>query len=354
MKGLFKSKPRTPPELVNHTRELLLFVHRNTETRQKKRDEKMAELNNLILDMRNVLYGNGQVEPSVDGCAQLTLEFFKEDTFQLLITCLPKLSLGARQDATHVLANLLRQKVRSRNVASEYLENNFNVMDVLISGYEDNEIALTYGAILRECIRHQSVAKYVLESEYMKKFFQYIQNPNFEIASDVQATFKELLTRHKSTVAEFLLQNYDWFFADYNSQLLESPNYITRRHAIKLLGDMLLDRSNTNVMVRYVSVLDNMRILMNLLRDSKKTIQFETFHVFKLFVANQQKPPEIVNVLVTNKSKLLRFLGDFHPDKEDEKFETDKATIIQEIITLKHADRPPSPSVEKDESDSPS
>jgi len=34
----------------------------------------------------------------------------------------------------------------------------------------------------------------------------------------------------------------------------------------QLLGDMLLDRSNAAVMVRYVSSLDNMRILMNLLR----------------------------------------------------------------------------------------
>ena len=36
----------------------------------------------------------------------------------------------------------------------------------------------------------------------------------------------------------------------------------------QLLGDMLLDRSNSAVMIRYVSSLDNMRILMNLLRVS--------------------------------------------------------------------------------------
>ncbi|ONM24768.1 Putative MO25-like protein [Zea mays] len=72
------------------------------------------------------------------------------------------------------------------------------------------DIALHYGAMLRECIRHQSIARYVLESEHMKKFFDYIQLPNFDIASDASATFKELLTRHKATVAEFLSNNYDW------------------------------------------------------------------------------------------------------------------------------------------------
>ncbi|KAJ6864022.1 MO25-like protein [Populus alba x Populus x berolinensis] len=44
------------------------------------------------------------------------------------------------------------------------------------------------------------------------------------------------------------------FFAEFNSKLLESTNYITRRQAVKLLGDILLDRSNAVVMTRYVSL----------------------------------------------------------------------------------------------------
>ncbi|KAL2319394.1 hypothetical protein Fmac_028363 [Flemingia macrophylla] len=70
-------------------------------------------------------------------------------------------------------------------IASDYLETNLDLMDVLISGY-------------------------VLDSPHMKKFFYYIQLPNFDIAADAATTFKELLTRHKSTVAEFLSKNYEW------------------------------------------------------------------------------------------------------------------------------------------------
>ncbi|XP_021910333.1 putative MO25-like protein At5g47540 [Carica papaya] len=338
MMGLFKNKPRSPVELVHQVRDLLIYVDRNTETRERRREEKMGELSDLILEIRTVLYGNGQSEPSSEACAQLTQEFFRDDTFRLLIFCLPKLDMGARQDAAHVVANLQRQRVNSRSIASEYLENNLDLMDILLPGYENADIALTYGTISRECIRHQSVAQYLLNPELVKKFFSYIQSPNFDTASDAQATFKELLTRHKSTVAEFLSTNYDWFFPEYNSELLQSSSYITRRHAVQLLGKMLLDRTNSAVMVRYVSSLDNMRILMNLLRDSNKTIQLEAFHVFKLFVANQNKPPEIINVLVTNRSKILRFLGDFKIDKEDEQFEADKSVLIKEIATLQLKD----------------
>ncbi|CAB4274470.1 unnamed protein product [Prunus armeniaca] len=312
MKGLFKPKARSPLELVKHTHELLMFLDRNMDAREQKRKEKMDELSKAILEIRTVLYGDEESEPNKDSCAQLTQEFFRGDTFRLLIVCLSKLNLGARKNATHVIANLLRQRVQSQLIALEYLEKNIDLMDILIKGYEDSgDVALSYGAISRECIRHQNVARYVLESDHMKKFFDYIQTPNFNIASDAAATFKELMTRHKSTVAQFLSKNYEW-----------------------LLGDVLLDRSNSAVMVRYVCSLDNMRILMNLLRDPKKTIKLETFHVFKLFVANQNKPPEIVNVLITNRTKLLRFFDDFTIEKEDEQFEAAKVDVINEISVL--------------------
>ncbi|KAM1108733.1 hypothetical protein ACFX13_005439 [Malus domestica] len=338
MKGLFKSKPRTPADIVRQTRDLLVYAQRAPDSRESKREEKMSELCKNIRELKSILYGNSESEPVSEACAQLTHEFFKENTLRLLITCLPKLNLEARKDATQVVANLQRQQVQSKLIASDYLEANIDLMDILIQGYGNTDMALHYGAMLRECIRHQSVARYVLESEHMKKFFDYIQLPNFDIAADAAATFKELLTRHKSTVADFLSKNYDWFFAEYNSKLLESPNYITRRQAVKLLGDILLDRSNSAVMTRYVSSRDNLRILMNLLRESSKSIQIEAFHRSQLFAANQNKPADIVSILVANRSKLLRLFADFKIDKEDEQFEADKAQVVREIAAMEPKD----------------
>lgn len=195
-------------------------------------------------------------------------------------------------------------------------------------------LALHYGNMLRECIRHQSIAKYVLES-HLCKFFDYVQLPDFDVSSDAAATFKELLTRHKSTVSDFLSRNYTWFFREFNTKLLQSNTYITKRHAIKLLGDILLDRSNSAIMMQYVSSKDNLMILMNLLRESSKPIQLEAFHIFKLFAVNRNKPPEITAILIANRSKLLRFFSNFKLDKEDEQFEADKAQVVKEIAELK-------------------
>lgn len=64
--------------------------------------------------------------------------------------------------------------------------------------------------------------------------------------------------------------------------LLHSPNYVTKRQSLKLLGEILLDRTNFNVMTRYISSEDNLKDMMNLLKDKSKNIQFEAFHVFKV------------------------------------------------------------------------
>ncbi|KAF2303791.1 hypothetical protein GH714_023442 [Hevea brasiliensis] len=250
----------------------------------------MDELNKHIRELKLILYGSSDSEPVAEACAQLTQEFFKENTMHLLIVSLPKL---------------------------------------------DQDLALHYGGMLRECIRHQSITRYVLESEHIKNFLT-TYSLTFDIAADAMATFKELLTRHKSTVAGFLSKNYDWFFQDFNSKLLESESYIKTTSCEGLLGEILLDHSNSAVMVRYVSSKDNLRILMNLLRESSKNIQIDAFHVFKLFAANQNKPPEIVTILIVNGSKLLRFLADFKMDREDEQFEEDKTQVVKEIAELKN------------------
>lgn len=80
-----------------------------------------------------------------------------------------------------------------------------------------------------------------------------------------------------------------------------------------------------------------------LFQESSKNIQMDAFHVFKvllkcltwlfilnflkkeketffphclqLFAANQNKPPEIVSILIANRSKLLRFLAEFKMDR---------------------------------------
>ena len=71
------------------------------------------------------------------------------------------------------------------------------------------------------------------------------------------------------------------FFSSFTTLIL-SNNHVTKRQSLKLLGEILLDQAYFNVMTRYIANEANLKIIMNLLRDNRKNIQFEAFHVFKV------------------------------------------------------------------------
>jgi len=135
----------------------------------------------------------------------------------------------------------------------------------------------TLGAIVVFSLRALTVK---LTISRLYSFPHYVEDTKFGVSCDAFANFKEILTRHKPMVAEYLEKNYDRFFAMYGT-LIASTNYVTKRQSLKLLGEILLDRANFNVMTRYIANETNLKIIMNLLKDKSKNIQFEAFHVFK-------------------------------------------------------------------------
>tara|TARA_R110002050_G_scaffold32335_1_gene83299 strand:+ start:205 stop:447 length:243 start_codon:yes stop_codon:yes gene_type:complete len=68
-------------------------------------------------------------------------------------------------------------------------------------------------------------------------------------------------------------------------------------------------------MTKYISDAENLKLMMRMLKDKSKSIQFEAFHVFKVFVANPNKAEPILTILIKNKEKLISFLNNFHNDK---------------------------------------
>ena len=83
-------------------------------------------------------------------------------------------------------------------------------------------------------------------------------------------------------MSQYLSVNFDLFFSRYNNVLVQSSSYVTKRQSIKLLGEILLDRANYTVMTAYVDRGEHLKICMNLLKDDRKMVQYEGFHVFKV------------------------------------------------------------------------
>jgi len=336
---MFKaSKKDKPSSLLKHCRQgVQSFLKHVGNT--SKQEKAIAEVSGSIMGMKSVLYGDGKTEPSPEAGEELLAEVFQGDLLGLLFANLRAIEFEARKDFVIVFGNLMRREVGSKKPGVEFLEKNNKLLDDLVLGYEDSEVAVICGQLLRVCIDNESLARIILHSGHFPKFFVFVENAGFDVASDAFLTFKDLLTKHKTLCAEFLEKNYETIFEEY-TKLLHSKNYVTRRQSLKLLGELLLDRANFNVMTKYISNQQNLKLMMNLLRDKNKTIQFEAFHVFKVFVANPNKAKPILDILIKNKEKLITFLSNFHNEKEDEQFADEKAFLLKQIEQLPSASHP--------------
>ncbi|KAI7742556.1 hypothetical protein M8C21_033153 [Ambrosia artemisiifolia] len=298
--SFFKAlRPKSPQELAKTIKDSLMSLDTKTVVEVKLLEKALEEVEKNFGAMKVMLLGDGEVEPNVDQITQLAVEICKEDVIPLFFHKLSILGWEARKDLVQCWSILLKQKVGSTHCCVQYLENHLDLLDFLVAGYDNKEIALNCGNMLRECIKFPTLAKYMLESPSFELFFKYVELANFDVASDAFSTFKEVLTKHPTEVSEFLTSHYDEFFEQYE-KLLTSTNYVTRRQSLK---------------------------------DTSKNIQISAFHIFKIFVANPNKPREIKVILAKNHERLLELLNNLSAGKggDDDQFEEEKELIIKEI-----------------------
>jgi len=368
------SRPRSPAEIVRNLKEALNTLERGGDSKKQEKVRKNSstdlityfteirnrrksstntgpedeetlkrrlfrqaqeDLSRQLTNMKQLLFGNESDQQSDIVLAQLSQEMYNTGLILALLRNLHRIDFEGKKDAVQIFNSILRRQIGTRTPTVEYICTKPDIIFTLCRGYEQQEIALNCGTMLRECIRYEALTKILLYSDNFYDFFKYVEVSTFDIASDAFATFKELLTKHKMLAADFLEANFDKVFGHYQ-KLLHSDNYVTRRQSLKLLGELLLDRHNFSVMTRYISNPDNLKLMMNMLKEKSRNIQFEAFHVFKVFVANPNKPKPILDILLRNQDKLVDFLSKFHNDRsDDEQFNDEKAYLIKQIKELK-------------------
>jgi len=252
-----------------------------------------------------------------------------------LIANLGVLPFEARNDAVHILSYMIQGDLGQ--FASRYLrQRSMQVVRLLVNLFSDPGIALHCGFLLRDCLRYEFLAEEFLETScwaFDRFFDQHLAADSFDISSDAFATFRDALTTHKAKVLTFLTENYSHFFSKYNA-LLVSDQYVTQRQSLKLLGELLLDRQNYNVMIKYIGDKENLKIIMNLMRVKSPAIQMEAFHVFKVFVANPRKTEPVAQILSRNRDKIIAYLSNL-TGGEDGQFVEERNLLIETLSKMK-------------------
>ncbi|KAL3791037.1 hypothetical protein HJC23_003026 [Cyclotella cryptica] len=234
------------------------------------------------------------------------------------------------------------------------------------------DITLLCGSMLRSCLRHVEIYRWILADSQCQRLVYpflevFVHDPNFDVSSDALETVRVMLTGSapalpppeggnellsaeeeqyrrnvESIASEFLARKYYEVIDERINQCLSSEsNYMTRRMTLQLLSTILLNRSNYNVMIRYISSSQNLVTILCLLRDPSPHITLDAFQVFKIFVANPAKPPEVIKILFDNKVKLVKYLEGLHKEREksDEQFRDEKGLVIGTLEELELEER---------------
>ncbi|KAL3895690.1 MAG: hypothetical protein SGPRY_013452, partial [Prymnesium sp.] len=284
-----KPQPRSPDELVRRAvqtvSQLLASVGGSSSDAAPSCEQQalIADISNLFSAMKLLLYGEPDSPPNKQTALDLAREVLQTELLQDLLPQLPILDFECRKDISQVFSNLLRKQVDGQHITVVWLEAHRGTLEILLHGYTQPTVALHYGVMLRECVRHERLARLILPTSEHDSFyalFGYIESPYFDVASDAFASLKDILTKHKALVSSFLETSYTQFFEHY-MRLVTSENYVTKRQSVKLLG-------------------------------------YEAFHVFKIFVANPHKEGRVLDVLLRNQEKLINFMRDFQTERADD------------------------------------
>mmetsp|Transcript_82772 Transcript_82772/g.146192 ORF Transcript_82772/g.146192 Transcript_82772/m.146192 type:complete len:366 (+) Transcript_82772:119-1216(+) len=283
---------------------------------------------------------NGRGEDSRLLAIEVAERLLEDDTPAKLVACLDRLGFEARKQAMRTFGAVL--KAAPSETVVEYMRERPSISQMLLEGSGNSEVFICCSNMLRACSRNAGLVEVLLRNGATKRLIDLARCENFDISSEAFASLRDLLTAHPATSAAFLQENFGCFFEDYHV-LLQADNYATRRQALRLLSEVLLDRALMEIMVKYVSKADFLQIHMNLLRDGSRAIQIDTFHVFKIFAANPNKPRRVQQILFQNKDRLIKFLkttiGALQNDKV---FNRDLETVIRVLGGLEAPSKLPS------------
>jgi calcium binding protein 39 len=257
VKEIFKPKPKAPREIVSAT--LHLLEQLKTRMEGKVMDRTVEDIAKYLLSMKGIMFGDGENEPDAEHVQALGLEIESSNLIVPLLASISQLDFESRKDAVLLLSHMLRRHCPS---TCNVLLANFDIVTDMIMRYDSKEAALNFGSALRECIRVPALAQRLLQTRAWSRLLQHVESCRFDVSTDSFLTLKELLTKHKTAVAEHLERNFDDFFSEYRNLLL-SQNYVARRQLLRLLGELLGDRCNFKIMTRLIADVDLLKVSYN-------------------------------------------------------------------------------------------
>lgn len=331
----------------------------------------------LAACLQKAQFDGGEARPDLTRCLKFTISLLEDveeqapmllaavlqaDLPARLLTGLEDLDFEAQKETCRFFDALLSLGSRPDRRSSlllpvvEYVRGTPSLPQMLLQGCAQPEAVLHCGPMLRALTQSPELVSLLLECGTATELMR-LATHEVEVACDAFESLKHLLLNQKRISAAFMTAHFETFFAAYHTQLLCTEEsaadgaYMIQRQALGLLGNILLDGAFAEVMQRYASSDDFLKIHMNLMLQNSKRIKLDAFHVFKIFVAQPDKPERVHKILCRNRRGLLNLLtkndsnlAQLAQEADDEALNGDLAAVCEVLASMSGPVSPPSQS----------
>ena len=108
---------------------------------------------------------DSRADTTPDLTAQLSQEFYNSDLLYPLLLHIAMLEFEARKDVVQIFNNLLRRQIGSRWPTVDHIAGRPDIIFAALAGYENEEVSLNTGMILKEMLRHEQLCNILLHSD---------------------------------------------------------------------------------------------------------------------------------------------------------------------------------------------
>lgn len=311
------------PQLVNSTILSLSSLSINT----SQIEEIRKNIQNQFSQMNDILFVKKDDNLSIELINYISNSAFIFVGFSNLLN----LTVEERKQFTIIFTGSISQHDNDgKYPVADFIKRNVIIIDTLLGFYERPELAVSTGEMLRLCVKHEELADELFKSNRIDKLFSYFSAPNFDISADSFATFRFLLLN--APQAEEYLKNNSNFIIEKLYSTLDEDNYAGCRQTLKLIGEIIIKYQSFQDI--YLQDQENLMVIMDLMTSKYHNISMEAFHVFKLFVVNENKTEPILKILRANADKLIPYIDDLLGDTDDEDLKVEKHYLLMQLKLL--------------------
>jgi calcium binding protein 39 len=281
--------------------------------------------------VHNILRGEHKLSQQPNSRQDLAAVFAEHGLPSEVLLNLHRLAFEVSKEWMTIFSHLLTEIEQS---LSESLH---VTVPYLISHYTNPQLAMICGQFFRDLMSFPSHHERCLNLDILKALAEYAMTDHFEISSDAFESFKAMIVVDKEFVGSFLTENYSEVSALFYRML--QSGYFFKRQTLNLVYSILRLPSFSSFSSLYITDTENLKYVMNQLRDESKHIQAEAFYLFNLIVklvlelSSHERPSSIVKILQKNRERLITFFDNFQVERsnsqtDDDEFQTDRLTLV--------------------------